>query len=96
MISEFGTGAFACVMDSYDYANALENILPCVAKDKIDKGGVMILRPDSGDPVEVVLMALKYLDTANISGQQRKYLAIKSIAKDTKYIFMLTIGYQWL
>jgi len=57
MIDRFGTGVFACVMDSYDYANALNNILPSVAQKKIGKGGYMVLRPDSGDPVDAVIRA---------------------------------------
>lgn len=59
MIDEFGDGVFACVMDSYDYAKALEEVLPSIATRKVEKGGIMILRPDSGDPIKTVLMALK-------------------------------------
>ena len=55
MISKFGSGVFACVMDSYDYVKALETVLPSVAKEKVNEGGFMVLRPDSGDPVEAVL-----------------------------------------
>ncbi|CAG8618994.1 13572_t:CDS:10 [Racocetra fulgida] len=61
MIDRFGTGIFACVMDSFDYANALNKILPSIAAKKVEKGGFMVLRPDSGDQVEVVLMALRYI-----------------------------------
>lgn len=46
-------------MDSYDYALALEKLLPAIAKKKLEKGGFMVFRPDSGDPVETVLMALR-------------------------------------
>jgi len=59
MIDRFGIGVFACVMDSYDYANALEKVLPSIYAEKVDKGGFMVLRPDSGDQVETVLMALR-------------------------------------
>ena len=45
-----------CVMDSYDYAKALGETLPIVAELKKQKGGYMVLRPDSGDPNEAVLM----------------------------------------
>jgi len=63
MIDKFGTGVFACVMDSYDYINALENVLPIIAKKKIEKkGGFMVLRPDSGDPTEAVLLGIKGAD----------------------------------
>ena len=59
MINQFGSGVFACVMDSYDYAFALDKLIPSIAKLKLEKGGVMIIRPDSGDPVETVIMALQ-------------------------------------
>jgi nicotinamide phosphoribosyltransferase len=57
MIENFGDGLFACVMDSYDYVHALEKTLPAVRKQKVGKGGFMVLRPDSGDPVDCVVQA---------------------------------------
>eukprot|EP00898_Chlorokybus_atmophyticus_P003251 jgi/Chlat1/3927/Chrsp26S04190 len=62
MIKHHGDGLFACVMDSYDYAAALSEVLPAVASKKIEKGGFFILRPDSGDQREAVLMALHAAD----------------------------------
>lgn len=59
MIQKFGDGVFACVMDTYDYTVALEKVLPAVYSQKIEKGGFMVLRPDSGEPVDVVLQALR-------------------------------------
>jgi nicotinic acid phosphoribosyltransferase len=59
MIEKFGTALFACVLDSYDYANCLDNILPQIKDAKEKAGGHMVLRPDSGDPVEAVLMGLR-------------------------------------
>lgn len=43
-------------MDSYDYSAALDEVVPVVAHRKVEAGGFWVLRPDSGDPVEVVLM----------------------------------------
>lgn len=59
LIENYGAGVFACVMDSYDYAEALASLLPEVAPHKLEKGGFLVLRPDSGDPIETVLMALR-------------------------------------
>jgi len=59
MIKHFGTGVFACVMDSYDYANALNVVLPTIAQAKTKAGGWMVCRPDSGDPVEAVIMGIE-------------------------------------
>ncbi len=38
---------------------ALSEVLPSVAAKKTEKGGYMILRPDSGDPLDAVLAALR-------------------------------------
>ncbi|KAI3639982.1 hypothetical protein MIR68_001987 [Amoeboaphelidium protococcarum] len=62
LINQYGDGTFACVMDSYDYAFALEKLLPAVASIKTSKGGFLVLRPDSGDPVDTVIMALRAAD----------------------------------
>ncbi|KAK9909867.1 hypothetical protein WJX75_008746 [Coccomyxa subellipsoidea] len=59
MISHFGSGIFACVMDSYDYAKALAEVVPSIAQAQKGAGGYMVLRPDSGDPVEAVIAALE-------------------------------------
>ncbi|KAF9345230.1 hypothetical protein BGX26_003381, partial [Mortierella sp. AD094] len=59
MIQNFGEGVFACVMDSYDYQRALDTVLPAVASFKLEKGGFLVLRPDSGDAVDSVLAGLR-------------------------------------
>lgn len=64
MIEKYGGGVFSCVMDSYDYERALFEVLPSVAAEKVAKGGVMVLRPDSGDPVEAVLLGLSAAEKA--------------------------------
>jgi len=58
-IELYGTSLFACVMDSYDYDNALDVVLPNVAEKVKEKGGTIVLRPDSGEPLEQVLKGLK-------------------------------------
>jgi len=71
MIDSFGScPVFSVVMDSYDYKRAVQDLLPTVVdrKKEIDKKGgkssVMVLRPDSGDPVEAVLMGLEAAEKA--------------------------------
>ena len=59
MINKYGTGVFACVMDSYNYLNALSEVLPSIAAEKVNKGGYLVLRPDSGDSVQTVLQGLR-------------------------------------
>lgn len=45
----------ACVSDSYDIYHAMENIWGGTLRDKIiNSGATLVVRPDSGDPVEVL------------------------------------------
>ena len=38
---------------------ALSEVVPSIAEAKVGAGGYMVLRPDSGDPVETVLAGLE-------------------------------------
>lgn len=83
MIEKFGGQGriFACVMDSYDYNNALYNILPKIAPEMQAKGGTIVLRPDSGDPVEAILQALDAGEKAFGSDLNKKgYKVLRGVA----------------
>jgi nicotinic acid phosphoribosyltransferase len=86
LLEMYGSKICACVMDSYDYMNALEKVLPSVAQLKTEKGGFLVLRPDSGDPIDVVMKALQYFIKFNaILVPQTKYSVVKLIQKASKY-----------
>jgi len=56
-------GILAVVSDSYDFYNACENIWGGeLRQEVIDSGAVVVIRPDSGEPVEVVLKGLQILE----------------------------------
>lgn len=64
MIDKFsGDGKlYACVSDSYDFFNAVDNIWGKELRDKVIKsGGTLVIRPDSGDNVYNILYALESL-----------------------------------
>lgn len=46
--------SFSAVLDSYDYWNVIDNILPKLRKEIMEHNGCMLMRGDSGDCVEVV------------------------------------------
>ena len=55
----------AIVSDSYDIFNAVKNLWGKeLRQDVIDSGATIVIRPDSGDPVEVVSKVVKLLDEA--------------------------------
>ncbi|AUR85999.1 quinolinate phosphoribosyl transferase [Vibrio phage 1.081.O._10N.286.52.C2] len=61
-IEQFGSGLYACVMDSYNYDAAMERISTGRFKELIiAKGGTFVARPDSGVPVDVVMRGLEIL-----------------------------------
>ena len=46
--------SFSCVLDSYDYWNIIDNVLPQLKPEIMAHKGCMLMRGDSGDCVEVV------------------------------------------
>ena len=62
MIDKFQGGLFSIVSDSYDLFNAVDNIFGDELKDKIMSiDGTLVVRPDSGDPVETPVAVVKKL-----------------------------------
>jgi nicotinamide phosphoribosyltransferase len=53
----------ACVSDSWDIYNAVENIWCGSLHDMVkNSGGKLVIRPDSGDPVTVLLKCLRIIE----------------------------------
>lgn len=56
MLDQYPEGLIACVSDSYDIMNAIQNIWGGVLKDKVmSRNGTLVVRPDSGNPVQTTL-----------------------------------------
>ncbi len=63
MIDRFGEkGLYAVVSDSYDINNAVTEIWGKQLKDRVKAaGGTLVVRPDSGDPVETPVQVVRQL-----------------------------------
>jgi nicotinamide phosphoribosyltransferase len=66
MLESYPQGLVACVSDSFDIYNAVDNYWGTQLKSLIenrpqDTGGRLVVRPDSGEPTEVVLKVLQKL-----------------------------------
>ena len=62
MLQQYPAGPVACVSDSWNIFSACENLWGDALKNVImERPGRLIIRPDSGEPVEVVLHVLKIL-----------------------------------
>lgn len=67
MLKQFGRegGIVSVVSDSYDIYHAIsEHWGKTLREDVINSGATLVIRPDSGDPVEVVLKCLELIDAA--------------------------------
>lgn len=65
MIDQFGGSGkiYAVVSDSYDIYNACAQLWgQDLRQEVINKGGTLVIRPDSGDPVEVTLKVIQILE----------------------------------
>jgi nicotinamide phosphoribosyltransferase len=78
----------ACVSDTYDIFNAAKNLWGKRFKDKIiESGGTLVVRPDSGDPVDITLQLVEILAaefgfTTNEKGYKVLNPAIRIIQGD--------------
>lgn len=62
MLTAFPKGLVAVVSDSYDIYNAVQNIWGGELRDKVlAREGTLVVRPDSGDPLDMVLFCLTAL-----------------------------------
>ncbi len=64
MLKQFGGEGklLAVVSDSYDFFNAIDNIWGGELKTQVEHtGGTLVIRPDSGEPVEIVPEAIERL-----------------------------------
>lgn len=65
MLTQFPSGPVAVVSDSYDIFNACRNLWGSELKDLVLKrDGVLVVRPDSGHPPDVVVRVLQLLGEA--------------------------------
>lgn len=62
MLTTYKTGFVACVSDSFDIFHACESLWGDALRNEVlSRDGVLVIRPDSGDPVQVILKCLHIL-----------------------------------
>lgn len=80
--------SFSCVLDSYDYWNVIDNILPKLKSEILAHNGCMLMRGDSGDCVDVVTQTVFKLwdifgGTVNSKGYKVLNPHVKAIYGDS-------------
>jgi nicotinamide phosphoribosyltransferase len=95
MLTQYPTGLVAVVSDSYDVFNCCANIWGGVLKDEVlARDGILVVRPDSGDPPTVVVKVLDLLGekfgvTTNAKGYRVLHPKVRVIQGDGIDIQML-------
>lgn len=81
MIEKFGKNpTYACVSDSYDFALALQMWNSLAPKVK-QQGGTLVVRPDSGNPLENIRLALHTLERGyGVSINSKGYKCLNNVA----------------
>jgi len=81
MINQYGSGMYSVVSDSYDIYHAVEEIWGDELKDKvIAKGGSLVIRPDSGDPITVCNNVIEILgDKFGYTTNEKGYKVLNNI-----------------
>lgn len=80
----FKTGPLSIVSDTYDYWNVITNYLPRLKDSIMKRNGKIIIRGDSGDPVDIICGELEASDYMVIDGladdveEIKKYFAKKA------------------
>lgn len=81
MVEHFGDGTFACVIDSYDTLNAIglwDKLFDIVK----NKGGHVVLRPDSGNPVAMAAACIeKMMEIVGFSVNSLGYRVLPEFAR---------------
>lgn len=80
--------SFSAVLDSYDYWNVIDEVLPKLKKEILEHNGCMLMRGDSGDCVEVVTKTVFKLwdifgGTVNTKGYKVLNPHVKAIYGDS-------------
>lgn len=53
--------SFSMVSDSYDYWNMVDNILPQLKDEIMNHDGTLLIRGDSGNPIDIVTQTVYHL-----------------------------------
>lgn len=66
LMKQFPTGVLSIVSDTWDLWHVITNILPQLKEEILARDGKIVIRPDSGDPADIVCgLEVKPYDTLN-------------------------------
>jgi nicotinamide phosphoribosyltransferase len=102
VLNSYPEGIVACVSDSYNIFNAVENLWGTEFKQQIlDRKGTLVIRPDSGDPVKTLtkvfeILFEKFSFTVNNKGYKVLPQQVRVIQGDSIDMFSIPLIYESL
>ena len=75
LLETYPTGILSVVSDTWDLWNVITNILPQLKEQILSRDGKLVIRPDSGDPVDILCGTIL---------ESERERTLKLIAKDPK------------
>lgn len=88
------TGILSLVFDTWDFWNGVTNILPELKDEILAREGTVVIRPDSGDPVDILCgeaVKIKFLNKQNVFELLEK--GCKYVALNGKYFAIEYAGF---
>ncbi len=75
LMAQNPTGILSAVSDSYDLFNVLTVVLPEIKDEILARDGKLVIRPDSGDPVDILTGSFALSDTSlgNVFNNKAQY-----------------------
>lgn len=82
---QFPEGNLSIVSDTYDYWNVINNYLKTLKEDIVNRNGKIIIRGDSGDPVDIICGEDKFIRAENKEELKSLFLIMNKVAKHKYY-----------
>lgn len=67
LLDLYSAGILSVVSDTWDFWNVLTNILPALKEQIMARDGKLVIRPDSGDPADIICGTNLYTEAQNNS-----------------------------
>lgn len=82
----YPSGIVSIVSDTYDFWRVIEKVLPKLKKEIMARDGRVVIRPDSGDPVDIIcgLRTNPHFNTRIVEG--RYYCCYAPFDIDSEYV----------
>ena len=84
LLKIYPTGIVSVVSDTWDLWNVITNILPQLKEEILSRDGKLVIRPDSGDPVDILCGTVQQVDREHVlqlianKPEERKWTPDKS------------------